>query len=160
MVNARIATGAGQPINRTGQTADYAGDEAELVGLVNDGGETKLVKADADTGTAQPAVGVLFGPVDDLSTYSDELDGLARRMSKTERVNLGERVTFTRYGILVENTDEDWGFTENDPVYLDVGGGYTQTEPSSTGDVQQVVGVAVEPEVVFLEVDADYDTSA
>jgi hypothetical protein len=160
MTNVRIATGAGQPINRTGQTADYAGDEAELVGVTNDGGETKVVKADADSGTAQPAVGVLFGPVEDLSTYSDELGGLARDMAKTERTTLGNRVTFTRYGILVENTDADWGFTENEPVYLGVGGGYTQTEPSSTGDVQQVVGVAVEPEVVFLEVDAVYDTSA
>lgn len=160
MTNVRIATGAGQPINRTGNTAAYAGEEAELVGVTDDNGETKVVKADADSATAQPAVGVLFGGVDDLSTYSDELQGLARDMSKTERVNLGDRITFVRYGVLIENTDADWGFTENDPVYLDVGGGFTQTAPTGSGEVEQVVGVAIEPEVVWLEVDAVYDVLA
>ena len=160
MVNARIATGAAQPVNRTGKTAGYAGEEGELVGLTVNSGEVEVVKADAASGEQQAATGVLFGPVEDLSTYSDELQGLARQMAETNRVTLGDKVTFVRNGIVVENTDGDWGFTPNDPVYLDVGGGFTQTEPSATDEVQQVVGVAIDEEQVFLDVDADYTTAA
>ena len=68
------------------------------------------------------------------------------------------------------NDDDDTNFTPGEPVYLDVGGGFTQTEPSSAGEAVQVLGVActtmddgvnpqnVSKDRVFLEVDADYST--
>jgi hypothetical protein len=55
-------------------------------------------------------------------------------------------------------------------VYLDVGGGFTQTPPSTAGDIVQVLGVCVPPnedagvgttqgDRVILNVDWAYDNA-
>lgn len=156
MVHARIATGAEQPINRDGAVSQYAGEEAELVGMDTSG---DLVQADAASGTAINAVGVLAAPVTDPTNFNHEE---LRVIVEANRELVGEsRIGVVKYGVIIENADEDWGFTPGEPVYLATGGGYTQTEPSTTGDVQQVVGVATDDgEAVFVDVASDYDTSA
>ncbi|SEL17897.1 hypothetical protein [Haloferax larsenii] len=157
MVHARIATGAEQPINRDGGLAQAVVAEGDLVGLDANG---DVVLADADAGTAIPAVGVAAAPTDDLSNYSGSPD-IVRSVVESERSLVGrDRIAFINHGIIIENADEDWGFTPGEPVYLDVGGGYTQTKPSTAGEVQQVVGVATDDgEAIFLNIHYDYTTA-
>ncbi|MFC7191859.1 hypothetical protein ACFQL7_20890 [Halocatena marina] len=155
MVNARIATSAEQPINRDGAVSQYAGEEAELVGM-NASGE--LVMADAASGTAVNAVGILAAPVTDPADYSQVPEVQDIVISKREII--GEnRIAFAKYGALIVNSDEDWGFTPGQPVYLGLGGGFTQTKPSAAGEIVQVVGMATgDGEEIFLDVESGYST--
>lgn len=157
MVNAKIATGAEQPINRHGGLAQYAGEEAELVGVDSTGA---VVKADADSAAPVKARGVLFGPVTDMADYAGS-DPAVQHTVESNRTLLGEhRISYIEYGIVVENSDEDWGFTPGEDVYLAVGGGYTQTAPSAIGDLIQRVGYAVDDgEAIVLRI-ADYSEVA
>lgn len=155
MVNVKIATSAEQPINRDGAVSTVTGDEGDLVGLDGSG---ELVAADAATGTAIPAIGLLAASVDDLSNYSGDPQIVQSLIeSNRELVNEG-KVPYVRYGVEVVNKDEDWGFTPGEAVYLAEGGGFTQTKPADAGDLVQVLGVAVEPEVIHLEINPDYTT--
>ena len=156
MVNARIATGAEQPINRDGAVSQYAGEEGDLVGVDGNG---DFQMADAATGVAVNAVGVLMAPVSDPTDFAHEE---LRIVVEANRELVGEnRITAVKYGVIIENSDEDWGFTPGQPVYLGEGGGYTQTEPSDSGDIVQVVGMATDDgEAVFLDVATDYNTVA
>mgnify|MGYP000324330108 CR=1 FL=1 len=153
MVHARIATGAEQPINRDGAVSQYAGEEGDLVGMDANG---DWVLADADSGTAVNAAGVLAAPVTDPADFSHEE---LRVIIESERELIGEsRIGVVKYGVIIENADEDWGFDPGQPVYLDVGGGYTQAEPSAAGDVVQVVGLATDDgEAVFVDVESGYE---
>lgn len=155
MVHARIATGAEQPINRDGAVSQYAGEEGDLVGLDSNG---DFVLADADSATAVKAVGVLAAPVSDPADYSHEE---LRVIIEANRELVGEsRIGAIKYGVIIENADEDWAFTPGEPVYLDVGGGYTQTAPSGTGDLVQIVGEATDDgEAVWIDVAIDYNTA-
>lgn len=155
MVHARIATGAEQPINRDGGLAQAEVQEGDLVGLDANG---DVVKADADSATAIPAVGVAAAPTDDLSNYSSSPD-IVRSVVESERVLVGrDRVAFINHGVIIENADEDWDFTPGEPVFLGAGGAYTQTEPAdASGDLRQVVGLAVEDgNTLFLNINYDY----
>lgn len=155
MVHARIATGAEQPINRDGGLAQAEVQEGDLVGLDANG---DVVLADGDSATAISAVGVAAAPTDDLSNYSGSPD-IVQSVVESERALVGrDRVAFVNHGIIVENADEDWNFAPGEPVLLGAGGGYTQTEPADTsGDLRQVVGVAIEDgNAVFLNIDYDY----
>jgi hypothetical protein len=155
MVHARIATGAEQPINRDGGLAQAVVQEGDLVGLDANG---DVVKADADSATAISAVGISAAPTDDLANYSGSPDTV-RSIIESERVLIGrDRVAFINHGVIVENADEDWDFTPGEPVLLAAGGGYTQDEPAgASGDLRQVVGVAIEDgNALFLNVNYDY----
>lgn len=158
MADVKIATSAEQPINSDGAVSTVTGEEGDLVGLNSDG---DLVAADADSGTQVAAVGVLATPVDDPSTYPDGQFEYAAKVAEANREAINEgKVGYVRYGVEIVNRDEDWGFTPGEPVYLAVGGGFTQTEPSATGEVQQYLGHAIDAEAVFLEIDGDYETAA
>lgn len=155
MVHARIATGAEQPINRDGGLAQAVVEEADLVGLDSNG---DVVKADADAGTAVSAVGIAAAPTDDLANYANAPDTV-RSVIESERSLIGrDRIAFINHGVIVENADEDWGFTPGEPVLLGSGGGFTQTEPAdASGDLRQVVGVAIEDgNALFLTINYDY----
>lgn len=157
MVNPKIVTSAEQPINTDGAVSTVTGDEGDLVGLDGNG---DLVSADASSTAAQPAIGVLAVPVVDPSTFPggkyEFID--KQREAREEQIN-DNKVSFVHRGVIIENQDADWSFTPNEPVYLDVGGGFTQTKPTGTGEVQQYLGVAVEAEQVYLEMDYDYATA-
>lgn len=158
MVDARIATSAEQPINSDGAVSTVTGAEGDLVGLDSNG---KLVSADADSASPVPAIGVLATPVDDPANYPSGEFEYAAKLAEANREAINEgKVGYVRYGVEVVNQDADWGFTPGEPVYLDVGGGYTQTEPSTAGDLQQAVGVATEAEQIFVDIETHYDTSA
>lgn len=156
MVHTRIATGAEQPINRDGAVSQTAGEEGDLVGMNTDG---DWVAADADSGVAQKASGVLAAPVTDPANYPNEE---LRIIIEANRELVGEnRISVVKYGVILENADEDWGFTPGEPVYLAPGGGFTQTKPSATGDLIQVVGEATDDgEALFLDVETGYEVSA
>lgn len=158
MVDARIATGAEQPIHSDGTPSTVTLSEGDLVGLDSNG---ELVAADADSGTAVKAVGAAAVPVDDPSTYPSGQFEYAAKAAEANRASINdEKIGYVKYGVEIVNQDEDWGFTPGEPVYLDVGGGYTQTEPTGTGEVQQVVGEAgPDGESVFLDVAVDYTTA-
>lgn len=157
MTDPKIATSAEQPVNADGAVSTVAGDEGDLVGLDANG---ELVAADADSATAVPAVGVLATPVDDPSNYPGGQFEYAAKVAEANREAINDgKVGYVRYGVEVVNRDEDWGFTPGEPVYLDVGGGFTQTEPTGTGEVQQYLGHAIDAEAVFLEIDGDYTTA-
>jgi len=156
-------------MNRDGETSEptFTGTEGDLVGLTeNVDGETIVVPADADSASPQPAIGVLLEDVRDRSYWSANLHDngtMSRQLDAKydiERTQPGDEVTYVSYGIYVEDVDDDVDFTPNEPVYLAVGGGVTQTKPSTTGDVQQVLGVAVNTHTFKLDVDAAYETSA
>jgi hypothetical protein len=137
MVDVTIATGAEQPINSDGAVSTVAADEGDLVGLDANG---EYIAADAASGTAVPAVGVLATPVDDPANWpSDSGDfEFARTVAESQRAKINEeKVGHIRYGVELVNRDADWGFTPGEPVYLATGGGFTQTEPTGSGDVQQ-----------------------
>jgi len=159
MAEPKISTSAEQPINSDGAVSTTTAVEGDLVGL-NASGD--LVQADAAAGTAIPAVGVISGPVDDPANYPTGQFEAAAKQAESNRALIDDtKVGYVRYGVEVYNNDEDWGFTPGEPVFLDTGGGFTQTEPSTTDDVQQYVGFAgPDGETVFLEIDGDYDVSA
>jgi hypothetical protein len=158
------------PMNRDGETIEVMASEGDLVGLTeNNDGETELVAADADSGTAQPAMGVLMEDVQDptsvnvsgFETAYIEQQQLRRKMrEETDYTLVGDEGTYVFTGVYLKNNDEDTDFTPQDPVYLDVGGGFTQTEPSSSGEVVQRVGVAVDAYTVLVDVDFDYEVLA
>lgn len=161
MVDARIATSAEQPINSDGAVSTAVAGEGDLVGMDSNG---ELVLADAQAeangGAEQPAVGVLATPVDDPSTYPGGQFEYAAKLAESNRAAINDdKVGYVKYGIEIVNEDGDWGFTPGDPVWLDVGGGYTQTEPGTASDIQQVVGTAHGPETVFLDINAQYDNA-
>lgn len=158
MTDVRIATSAEQPINSDGDVSTIEASEGDLVGKNADG---DLVAADADSATAVHAVGLLATPVDDPSNYPGGQFEYAANVAESNRALINDhKVGYVRYGVEVENVDEDWGFTPGEPVYLAIGGGFTQTEPSATGEVQQYLGYAIDGESVFLEIDGDYNTAA
>lgn len=157
MVDVRIATSAEAPINSDGAVSTVTGVEGDLVGMNSDG---DLVAADAATGSAEPAVGVLATPVDNPSNYPSGQFEYAAKAAEANRANINdEKVGIVKYGVELVNQDGDWNFTPGEPVYLAEGGGYTQTAPSDTGDLVQVVGQAHGPETVFLDLQVDYDTA-
>lgn len=156
MVDVRIATSAEAPINSDGAVSTVTGSEGDLVGMNSDG---DLIAADAATGTAEPAVGVLATPVDDPSNYPTGQFEYAAKTAEANRANINdEKVGYVKYGVELYNQDEDWNFTPGDKVYLAEGGGYTQTAPSDAGDLVQVVGVAHGAETVFVDIQIDYTT--
>lgn len=159
MVDARIATSAEQPINSDGTVSTVAAAEGDLVGMNSDG---DLVAADAATGTAISAVGVLGTPVDDPSSWPGGQFEYAANVAEANRAQINDtKVGFIRYGVEIVNEDADWGFTPGEPVYLAEGGGWTQTKPSDSGDLVQYLGVALpDGESVFLDIDGDYTTVA
>lgn len=160
MVDVRIATGAEQPINSNGAVSTVTGAEGDLVGLNGDG---ELVAADAAAGTQVPAIGALATPVDDPSTYPTGQFEYAAKTAEANRAAINDdRVGYVSYGVEIVNEDADWGFSTSgdNRVYLDEGGGYTQTEHTGAGDIKQVVGRAIDDgNTVFLTVSADYTIS-
>jgi hypothetical protein len=169
MTNFKFAKVKDTPLNRDGETSEptFTGTEGNLVGLTeNVDGETEVVHADADSASPQPAIGVLLEDVRDRSYWTAQLHDngtMGRQLDASYDINRtqpGDEVTYVHYGIYVEDVDDEVDFTPNEPVYLDVGGGVTQAEPSTTGDLQQVLGVAVDTHTFLLDVDFDYQTSA
>lgn len=158
MTDVRIATGAEQPIHSDGTPSTAVVSEGDLVGLDSNG---ELVAADADSATAVKAVGVAAVPVDDPANYPGGQFEYAAKVAEANRATINdEKVGYVKYGVEIYNQDEDWGFSPGEPVYLAAGGGYTQTKPSTTGDVQQVVGEAgPDGESVFLDIQPDYTTA-
>lgn len=155
MAHIRIATGAEQPINRDAAVSQLAGEEGDLVGMDANG---DWVAADADSGVAQKASGVLAAPVTDPADFPNEE---LRIIVESERELVGEtRIAVVKYGVILENADEDWGFTPGEPVYLAPGGGFTQTAPSGAGDLVQIVGEATDDgEALFLDVETGYSVA-
>ncbi|TQQ81858.1 hypothetical protein [Halonotius roseus] len=160
MVHARISTGAEQPINRDGAVSQFAGQEGDLVGRNADGDWVQAdAVAEANGGAEVNASGVLAAPVTDPTDFSQEE---VRVIIEANRELIGEaRVGVVKYGIIIENADEDWGFTPGQPVYLGASGAYTQTPPATTGDIEQVVGEATgDGETVFVDVETGYSNVA
>lgn len=171
MTNFKFAKFKDTPLNRDGETLDpdvtLPVVEGDVIGLAQDVDDnTIVVSADADSAVAQPAIGVLMEDVYDRSNWSATLHdngSMSRRLDDLyakERTQAGDEVTYFTHGIYLEDEDGDVSFTPNEPVYLGTGGGVTQTKPATTGDVQQVLGVAVNTTTFLLDVDFDYATSA
>jgi predicted RecA/RadA family phage recombinase len=184
MTDFNIATGEEQPLNRTGiDNVQVTGENQGVpVGIDNSVDPPQLVRADAaadanDAGNGPvQAVGVLFPrevmPADLSNVTQHPWDHVEEGIYREERTLAGDRATVVRSGIEMVNDDDDTDFTPGEPVYLDVGGGFTQTEPSTSGEAVQVLGVActtmddgvnpqnVSKDRIFLEVDADYHTVA
>jgi hypothetical protein len=184
MTDFNIATGEEQPLNRTGfDNVQLTGENHGVpVGIDNSGAEPKLVRADAaadanEAGTGPVhAVGVLFPreilPADLSNVTQHPWDDVEEQIYREERALQGERATAVRSGIEMVNDDDDTDFTPSEPVYLDVGGGFTQTKPSTSGEAVQVLGLActtmddgvnpndVSKDRVFLEIDAEYEVLA
>lgn len=155
MARVRISTGAEQPINHDGAVSTVGGEEGDLVGMNAEG---RWVAADAASGTAVNAVGVLAAPVTDPADFASVPE--IQDIISSERELVGEnRIAVTNRGVILVNSDEDWGFTPGQPVYLGLGGGFTQTEPSASGEIVQVLGVATgDGNEVFLDIEYDYET--
>lgn len=156
MTDWNIATGASQPINRTGiENTQFAASEAQatLVGIVDSDsdGNYELIKADADSAATNQvhAVGAyLHEEVIDLANIpsGNYLQDLEEQLVQENKKLVGDRGTVVFDGIELVNDDGDTSWTPGEPVYLAPGGGFTQTKPTATGDLQQVVGVALTPD--------------
>ncbi|UBF20093.1 putative lambda gpD-like head decoration protein [Halorubrum virus HRTV-26] len=171
MANFKFAKFKDAPLNRDGETLDPEATlpllEGDVVGLSEDtDGNTIVVPADADAAVAQPAVGVLMEDVRDRSYWSANLHDngtMGRRLDEAydlERTQAGDEVTYFTHGIYLEDEDETVDFNVNEPVYLAPGGGVTQTAPSASGELVQVLGVAVSSTRFLLSVDFDFETLA
>lgn len=185
MSDFNIATGEEQPLNRTGiANVQITGENQGVpVGVDTTTPEPQLVAADAaadasDDGSEPiQAIGVLFprevlpaGQYGGVSTHP--WDDVEAQIYEENRTKAGDRATVVRKDIEMVNDGADAGFTPGEPIYLDVGGGFTQTKPSGTGEAVQVLGVAtsnIENELdpgngakerMFLEVDAEYSINA
>jgi hypothetical protein len=155
MTTVNIATAAEQPINRHAAVAGEKMVQGDPVAIDQSTG--KLVKADAATGTALNAVGVCFPAlVDDLADYASAESAVRLAVEQSRSLVDRDRVSFVTRGVELENSDADWTFTPGLPVYLGEGGGYTQTAPSDTGDLVQVMGFALTAERIALAVDPDF----
>lgn len=152
-------------MNRDGETITVRAEEGDFVGLTqNNDAETEMVAADADSGVQQPAMGVLLEEVQDpadvtVSGYEDayiEQRQLRREMREEDYTLVGDEATYITHGIYVEDVDGTMDLTPQEPVYLAVGGGVTQSMPGNAGEVQQYLGVAVESNRFLLDVDHEY----
>jgi hypothetical protein len=184
MTDWNIATGKEQPLNRTGvDNVQVSGSEVQgtLVAIDDSGTDPKLVAADAASdangaGSAPlNAVGVLLPREiipEDVENYVNQhpWDDVEAQIYREERTLTGDRATVVKYGIELVNDDDDTDFTPGEPVYLDTGGGFTQTKPSGSGEAVQAVGMALTPEDegngntgrprLLLDVSTDYETLA
>jgi len=169
MTDFNFSKARNHPLNRDGETIEVNASEGDVVGLTeNASNETEMVAADADSGVQQPALGFLLEEVQDpsnvnVSGFQDayiEQRQLRREMREDDYTLVGDEATYVSYGVFVENVDEDTDFDPNEPVYLDVGGGLTQTAPSASGELVQRLGVAVDAYTVFVDVEFDYETNA
>lgn len=165
MTNWNISKARNFPLNRDGETITVKGTEGDLVGLAeNNDGQAILVEADAASDVQQPAMGVLMEEVQDpqdvtVTGFEDayiEQRQLRRQVLEEEYTLVGDEGTYVYHGIHLENVDEDTDYNPGEPVYLGVGGGLTQTEPSGTGEIVQHLGVAVDAGEVILDVDYEY----
>ncbi len=157
MAYPKIATGAEQPINRHGAVAGEEMREGDLVGIDDEG---KMVQAHAgdDGDGPQMALGVALTPADDLDNYQDTP---TRLVVEAERALVDrDRVSAVSNGVEVENGDRDWEFTPGEPVYLADDGSYTQTAPSTSGSLVQIVGTALTEERIRLDVRASDEINA
>lgn len=166
MTDYNITKARNFPMNRDGEELQYAGSEGDLVGLSTDeNGNPILVKADADSEAPQSAMGVLMEEVNDPEAinvngfeYSDiEQRQLRREVTTGEYTLLGDEGTYIFDGIMLSNVDEDDPLDVGEPVWLAVGGGFTQMKPSGAGEVVQRVGVAVDTDTLLLDVSIDYE---
>ncbi|WP_372611631.1 hypothetical protein [Halomonas sp.] len=175
MVDWNIATGAEGPINRTGHpNTQVVGEDVQgtLVGYQDNGGVAELVEANAVTGVAVPALGVLLQEqVIDLATIptGSYLQDLEEQLVQENKTLKDDRGTFVFNGIEMVNNDDDTSFNYGEPVYLAEGGGFTQTKPADAGDIVQCVGMCIPPnedagigteqgDRILLDVDWDYTT--
>jgi hypothetical protein len=185
MTDFNIATGEEQPLNRTGvDNIQLEGENQGVpVGIDNSGTEPQLVRADAasdanEAGTGPVhAIGVLFpreilpaGQYGGVNTHP--WDDVEAQIYEEGRTKAGDRATVVMKNIEMVNDDEDTDFTPGEPVYLDVGGGFTQTKPSGSGEAVQYLGKAMteienelDPGVgakdrLFLEIDGEYEVLA
>lgn len=141
MTNVKIASAGERIENRQASgVIQYAGEEGDVVGINPDG---DLIQADAAAASAQPARGVLLGGAKDPANYGQDFDE-TRLVVEANYDLVGEdRLAYFEYGVRVRNKDEDWGFTPNEPVYLDKGGGFTQDlSTHGAGDLRQIIGYA------------------
>jgi hypothetical protein len=168
MTDFNITKARNFPLNRDGETLAETGSEGDLVGLSEDvDGNAQLVQADADSAVAQHAIGVLAEEVQDPTDvnvsgfeYADnEQRKLRREVTTGEYTLVGDQGSYIFNGVMLSDVDEATNFDAGEPVYLGVGGGFTQTAPSGAGEVVQRVGVAVEPGTVLLDVDFEYSTA-
>ena len=181
MTDFNLGTGAEGPINRTGAPdtqIEGMDTQATLVGFKDDGsGNYQLVEADAGAeangGGEVSVAGVFFQEqvIDMEDTPSGMfLQDLEEQLVAENKTIKGDRGTFIFGGVEMVNNDDDTSFTPGEPVYLDVGGGFTQTPPSTSGDIVQVLGVCVPPnedagvgttqgDRVILNVDWAYDNA-
>lgn len=185
MADWNIATGQEQPINRTGlDNIQETGDtQGILAGVDTSGTEPKLVAADAgpaanEAGDAPiTAIGAILPREiipEDVASYVNEhpWDDVEQQIYEEERTLSGDRATVISYGIEMVNDGTDTDFTAGEPVYLAEGGGFTQTEPGTSGAAVQCVGVALTPEDegpgtaedgrerILLDVEYDYTVNA
>jgi len=184
MTDFNIATGEEHPVNRTGiDNVQIEGENQGVpVGIDNSGSEPMLVRADAaadanDGGSAPVhAIGVLFPrevmPEDLSNVTQHPWDDVEETIYREERTLAGDRATVIRYGVEMVNDDDDTDFTPGEPVFLDVGGGFTQTAPSNTGEAVQPLGVAltvmedgvnpqnVTKDRIMLDVSSNYEVVA
>ena len=66
----------------------------------------------------------------------------------------GDTVYLSRVGFV--RTNKIYGFsglTEGGVVYLNSGGGITQTEPATSGNIKQVVGFAITADTIFVDIE-------
>lgn len=170
MTDIRFSKAKNFPLNRDGETIEIKANEGDLVGLTeNADGETEMVAADADSASPQPAIGVLMEEVQDptdlsVSGFEDayiEQRQLRREMREEDYTLVGDEGTYVFGGVYLEDVDGDLDLTPQEPVYLAVGGGVTQTKPDgTTGNVIQYLGVAVDATTLLLDVDHEYETAA
>lgn len=150
---------------------NFAGEQGDPVGF-NAAGEMVHATAAADGSGSQetgPVAmrGVLYPDhVTDVdSLVADERYLATNNWIESNDTLSGEhRITAVAHGFIVQNADEDWGFACGEPVYLSESGGFTQTAPSTSGAIVQVVGYPVAldrlaaGEAVWVDPAVDYET--
>lgn len=128
-------------------------DQGDL-GTIN--ANEEVVAADASNGIQGQAMGVVLTPVRDPThaRYGD-LEYVQNQLLENQNVLVGEddRALLIKDNFILEDEDGADSLTPGEPVYLAEGGGITQTAPSTSGSVVQIVGMAEDANSFLLDVE-------
>lgn len=152
MVNFTIAN----PKDDNNRYAGLAVEELDQGDLGTINANEEVVAADAANGIQGQAMGVVLTPVrDPTHTRYGDLEYVQNQLKEEQNVLVGEddRALLVADGFLIEDEDEADSLTPGEPVYLAEGGGVTQTQPSTSGSVVQMVGMAQDANSFLLDLE-------
>lgn len=132
-----------------GVTLSLGGHDAGSadVGYPSANGDTRGIKDYLETSSGVTAYDLLYydGSYYETADATDDTKAPVRAMTLATDSNIFEGF---RYGYIYNDA---WNWTPGAELFLAVGGGFTETAPSASGNIVQYLGYAVTADLVFFE---------